>query len=154
MDSTQLSRFERHFSKWHPLDEQGLENAPQQPGVYVIRRAQGRRFGRLRGESDILYIGSCRAKKGLRQRLQQYSYPGPTQWTNLRVKELSEKFKMEVAWCVINAPNLEEPRNFECDLLANYLKDHDELPPLNHSGITYKRYREILHVTATVKKSL
>lgn len=146
MDSTQLSRFKGKFSDWYPLDKKGIRNAPQHPGVYIIRKAQGRRFGRLKGKSDILYIGSCKGRKGLRQRLQRYLHPGSTQWgTNRRVNQLAKEYQMEVAWCPCD-----EPRNFEHDLLIQYLKDHDELPPLNHARIRtlYKELTETIKLTA------
>lgn len=147
MNSTHLSQFEKQFSKWYPFNKQGIKNAPGQPGVYVIRTAQSQRFGRLKGESDILYIGSCEARKGLRQRLQHYLHPGPTQWTNRRVNQLAKKYQMEVAWCVCD-----EPRNFEHDLLIRYLKDHDELPPFNRAGIKrlYKTLTETIRLTDQV----
>lgn len=152
MDSTQLSKFKRQFSNWYPFDEQGIENAPQKPGVYVIRKANGQRFGRLQGKSDVLYIGSCEAKKGIKQRLQQYLHPGPTQWTDRRINQLAKKYEMEVAWCLCD-----EPRNFEHNLLVQYLKDHDELPPLNRAGIRqlYKTLTEKIKLTEkiTVTKS-
>jgi len=147
MNSTHLSQFERRFSEWYPFNRHGIKNAPEQPGVYVIRITQGRCFGRLKGKSDILYIGSCEAKKGLRQRLQQYLHPGPTQWTNRRVNQLAKEYQMEVAWCLCD-----EPRNFEHDLLIRYLKDHDELPPLNRAGIRrlYKTITETIGLTDQV----
>jgi len=91
--------------------------------------ARGRHFGRLHGESDILYIGSTEAKRGLRQRLRQYLYPGPTQWTNKRVNELAKKYEMEVAWYPCD-----EASDLEHQLLRRYLEQHDELPPLNHAS--------------------
>ena len=129
MDSTQLSKSRKGFSRWHPFNEQSIINAPKSYGVYVIRRDGGQRFGRLQGESDILYIGSTEAKRGLRQRLRSYLHLGPTQWTNKRINELAKKYEMEVAWC-----QCDEPGNLENQLLRQYLSEHDELPPLNRAG--------------------
>jgi hypothetical protein len=75
-------------------------------------------IGRLSGGSDILYIGASENKEGLKRRLQQYFNPGPTQRTNRRIKELSAKYDMEVAWHVCNSPE-----NCERELLKRYLKD-------------------------------
>ena len=125
MDSRQ---FQKEFSEWYPFNEQGVINAPRQRGAYVIRKAGGQRFGRLRGESDILYIGKAETKGGLKQRLQQHMRPGPTQYTNQRIKKLARKYEMEVAWHAC-----EKPRNVEHHLLSKYVSKHDELPPLNHA---------------------
>ncbi len=122
MDSAQLTQ----FSNWRSLSDQGIKNAPSQQGTYVIRKAGGKRFGRLRGESDIVYIGST--TRGLRGRLRQYIHPGPTQWTNWRIHELAKKYNFEVAWYKNN-----EPENLEHQLLRQYLNEHDELPPLESS---------------------
>ena len=133
MNSKQLRQ--KGFSQWFPFTGHGVGKVPRQSGVYVLRKAQGVLFGRLRGESDILYIGSTQARGGLKQRLRQYLHPGPTQWTNLRIHELAKKCEMEVGWC-----QCDEPRNIEHQLLQQYLQEHDELPPLNHAG---KRLLEI-----------
>ena len=129
MDSSELSLLLKGISDWRPFTEYTIRQAPTQPGVYVIRMTGGQRFGRLRGESDILYIGSTEAKRGLRQRLRQYLHPGPTQWTNKRVNQLAKKYEMEVAWYPCD-----EAGNLEHQLLRRYLEQHDELPPLNHAS--------------------
>jgi len=143
MDSTELKDIRKDFSEWILLNEKCVKKTPKQPGAYVIRKGGGQRFGRLRGKSDILYIGSTEAKGGLRQRLRQYLHPGPTQWTNRRINKLLIKYKMEVAWCTCN-----EPGNLEHQLLRRYLKEHDELPPLNHATkrLLKKVFKETVHV--------
>ena len=95
MDSTQLSLARTEFSRWYPFNEKAVKNAPKQRGVYVFRKAGGKHFGRLQGQSDVMYIGSTEAKGGLKQRLGQYLHPGPTQWTNKRIKKISKKHQME-----------------------------------------------------------
>jgi hypothetical protein len=129
MDSTQLKQSGKQFSDWYTFDKQIIKNVPKDIGVYVIRKAGGRRFGRLRGKSDILYIGSATSQGGLKQRLQHYFRPGRRQLTNQRINEFAKKYPMEVAWCLSHEPNL------EYELLKQYLKEHDELPPLNHASI-------------------
>ena len=142
MDSTQLSLGRTGFSRWYLFNEKVVQNAPKQRGVYVFRKAGSKRFGRLQGQSDVMYIGSTEAKGGLKQRLGQYLHPGPTQWTNKRIKKISKKHQMEIAWCPCD-----EPGNLEHQLLQKYLKEHDELPPLNHAGkkILKKFLEEELH---------
>ena len=148
MDSEQLKQ--KGFSRWFPFTDHNVGRAPKQPGVYLFRKAKGIQFGRLQGKSDILYIGSTEAKGGLKQRLRQYLHPGPTQWTNIRISKLSKKHEMEVAWHPCN-----EPGNFEHQLLQQYFKEHDELPPLNHAGkrllkkVFSETVRETNHFSAT-----
>jgi len=130
MDSIGLGRIRKEFDSWHFFTNRNVQEAPSTTGVYVIRQANGLRIGRLKAESDILYIGSTTSKGGLRQRLMQYFHPGPTQWTNQRLNSFLKKYAMEVAWCPCS-----EPTNLEHDLLREYLMDHDELPPFNHADV-------------------
>jgi hypothetical protein len=139
MDSTGLGQMKKDFESWYSFNQQRGEEAPRKKGVYVIRQVTGKSFGRLQGQSDILYIGSTTSRGGLRQRLIQYFHPGPTQWTNRRINEFLKKYQMEVAWCPCN-----EPVNLEHRLLRQYLDDHNELPPFNHTGI-----RRVLTSAAT-----
>ena len=143
LDSTQLSEVYTTFSGWYPFNEKVVQNVPKQKGIYVLRKARGRPFGRLRGQSDLMYIGSTEAQGGLKQRMRQYWHPGPTQWTNKRIKGISKKHEMEVAWCLCD-----EPGNLEHELLHKYLKGHDELPPLNHATkrLLRKLLKEGLHI--------
>ena len=106
-----------------------MKSAPKQSGIYIFRMARGECFRRLKGESDVLYIGSAEGKRGLRERLQQYLRPGPTQWTNKRIHEMAKKYDMEIAWYLCG-----EASNLELQLLRRYFEDHDELPPLNHAS--------------------
>ena len=106
-----------------------MRGAPERHGIYIFRVARGECSRRLKGESDILYIGSAEGKHGLRGRLQQYLRPGPTQWTNKRIHAMAKKYNMEVAWCLS-----EEASNLEFQLLHRYFEDHDELPPLNRTS--------------------
>jgi excinuclease UvrABC nuclease subunit len=127
VDSKQVSQIYKGISEWHPFNKETVKSAPEQHGIYMFRMAQSKRFGRLKGESDILYIGSTKGSRGLRGRLQQYLSPGPTQWTNRRVRAMTQKRNTEVAWC-----SCEEAGNLELELLHRYSEDNDELPPLNH----------------------
>ncbi len=125
MDSTALPQ---GFSEWADFDNQTLKTAPTTKGAYVIRLKGGVHFGRLRGTSDIAYIG--RSDKSLRERLWQYLRPGRTQFTNLRVNQLMKQYDFEVAWLEDPTPNIHEH-----NLQLQYVKDHDELPPLNHAYV-------------------
>jgi len=130
MDSAQLKKIVGGLSEWSAFDKTVLGKVPAQKGVYVIRLADARKIGRLQGESDILYIGSNQSEGGLKQRFSHYFHPGPTQWTNRRVHDLMEKYSMEIAWFICK-----NPVNLENSLLKQYVKDNDELPPMNHADV-------------------
>ena len=59
MDSSKISQFGGNFSDWQCFSihdkETLLASLPKNSGVYVIRHAENK-FGRLKGNSDILYI--------------------------------------------------------------------------------------------------
>ena len=147
MDSGNLSQQQKGISTWQPFSQQSIQKAPRQSGVYIIRMGDGQCFGRLKGASDILYIGSSKAKGGLRQRLMHYFHPGPTQFTNIRINEFMKRYQTEIAWLMAD-----EPVSLEHDLLRQYLKDHDEFPPLNLADIRrlYKSVRDKITLTDTV----
>jgi len=128
MDSRQVSQICKGVSEWHPFNKETVKSAPKQSGIYIFRMAQSKCFSRLKGETDILYIGSAEGKHGLRGRLQQYLRSRPKQ-TNKRIHAMTKKYDMEIAWCLCG-----EAGNLELQLLRRYFDDHDELPPLNHAG--------------------
>lgn len=129
MDSKQTSQICKGLSEWQPFTKKSMRSAPKKHGIYIFRMAQGKRIPRLQGKSDITYIGSTESKNGLKGRLQQYLRPGSRQYHNKRIHELAKKYDMEISWCPC-----EEARNLELQLFCQYLKNHDELPPLNRTG--------------------
>ena len=113
--------------KWLPLNKTTQKTAPLYPGIYIMRL--GKHFGRLRGTSDILYIGSTTSS--IRQRLGGYFNPGPTQRTNIRINKMLQRYTIQVAW-----HETENPKKLETKLLEKYFKEHDEQPPFNYQGPT------------------
>lgn len=121
-----MEKQELTWSPWYPLNHKSIwDECSSIGGVYRIRKSDNP-FGRLRGSSDILYIGRV---KGLRGRLQQILIPGAPHIAEPRVRKLR---------------NLGIPLEFsfhttrlhvelEKELLAEYEREHLELPPLNHS---------------------
>ena len=146
-NSGQVSQICKGIFEWHPFSEESVKSAPKQYGIYIFRMAQSKCFMRLKGESDILYIGSTEGKHGLRGRLQQYLRPGPTQWTNKRIREMAKKYDMEIGWCLCG-----EASNLELQLLHRYFKDHDELPPLNRASKTL--LKKFLTDTVVIKDTV
>ena len=116
---------------WHlwPIDP---SNLPMEPGIYVFRFRK--EFPRLRGETDILYIGSTRDNGVLHDAIARYLVSDATQTTNWRINSLltNERYqnKVEIAWS-----RLQENANTEKQkLLTNFEESHDELPPWNRSN--------------------
>jgi hypothetical protein len=130
MNSSSLSQIYTGLDNWQPFTRENVKKAPREKGVYVIRQASGKSFGRLHGKSDIFYIGSTTSLGGLRQRLMQYFHPGSTPLTNRRIHEFLMKYAMEVAWC-----STDKPKDIEYDLLWKFFNEHDELPPFNRATI-------------------
>ncbi len=122
----------RGFQTWKPFrlsqESSLLAGLPNEPGVYVLRSP--RPFGRYRGSSDIVYIGSTADSKGMKHRIRFYFHPGPTQETNMRIRgKLDLVDDLEIGWKSTADPEL--ARCLEGDLLADYERDHLELPPFN-----------------------
>jgi hypothetical protein len=115
------------FTEWVPFDR-ALDYADEKTGIYEIRMKDGKKFGRVRGESDIVYIGST--TKSFKSRFRGYMKPDRSQKTNQHVKWFSTKYELEVAFLPI-----EKPKFYESLLIDAYIADHDELPPLNHQSI-------------------
>lgn len=130
MDSSTIAPFLGGNPNWRPLRSQILDEAPSEHGLYVFRTKGGRKFGRLRGESDIIYVGSTRSQGGIRRRVYSHLHPGRTQATNIRSQWLQERVQMEVAWDI--GKNAEDK---ESVVLVLYLQDHWEFPPLNRAGL-------------------
>lgn len=104
------------FSEWRKWPQPALSQLPAAPGVYVFRLH--RSFGRINGESDILYIG--KSGKSIRSRLKCH----PFNRTSMRILGL-----IEVAWkaCASGA----EANVLESRLIGRYQRKHLELPPFN-----------------------
>lgn len=102
-----------------------LEVPSDSSWVYVLHRRT--RFGRLVGESDILYIGQGDAKRVKSFEDGRHSVIG-----RLRrlVGDSTEVFDLSVAPVASSA--LEESRR-----LQRYLEEHCELPPLNRRSEGY-----------------
>ena len=103
-------------------------------GVYAFRLKKS--FGRLRGTSDILYIGMCNQnaevnrRPGLWHRLNNYrqNLGGGSK----RLKDVERLFGGKSCIQYSYVP-CDSPREVERALLANYYEKHLEIPPLNRS---------------------
>ena len=98
MRSTDLAK--DGFAGWSQFNRREektlLRNLPANSTAYAIRN--GTDYQRLRGQSDIYYIGCATNANGLRFRVYQMFHPGPTQTTNKQIlKEITETPTLEMA---------------------------------------------------------
>jgi hypothetical protein len=124
------------FSRWQPFNDQTVGATPSEKGVYVLRGSNGEKVRRLRGESDVLLIGST--KQPIKKRLAEVLRSKEDEGHDYYVKEMAKKYKAQISWRID-----EDPKAVETYLLGKYLEDHDELPPLNTQKIL-SLYRVLL----------
>jgi len=109
-------------------ESQLLGKIPDSSGVYIISSPQP--FGRYRGESDVVYVGSsANAQGGLKRRIRFFFHPGPSQYTSKRIKallDLGEKLEISFHTCTAL-----KARSLEKEILQEYVREHLELPPYN-----------------------
>jgi hypothetical protein len=106
-----------------------LAALPTSPGVYAVLLAQPEQ--RKRGASDIAYIGRAGNQNGLRGRVRQYFHPGPTQSTNLSMRQriFAPGCSLRIGYLATDTVSM--ARRLESDLLLRFEQDHAELPPYN-----------------------
>ena len=115
------------WSQWLPLNSQSLTvPVPQYPGIYEVRTDF--QFGRLRGRSSIVYIGS--ATSSLKKRLLDQRIGKPDKYLSRAEKWLRQgghtlEFHYETAADGTIA------RRLEAERLKAYEEEHWELPPGN-----------------------
>jgi hypothetical protein len=119
------------FDTWYAFslqtEQQVLEALPDDAtGVYVIR--DKRKFGRYRGESDIVYVG-CAPKQDLKKRISLYFRGHETQLTNKRIHDRLKLIDSLEISCLPCAGAKAE--SIERELLRRYEDAHLELPPFN-----------------------
>jgi len=111
------------------------EHLKNKKGIYVF--VLGEKFPRLKGETDILYIGSTTRTYG--ERLSQYINPDVEgrQRTNRRInnglRRLLQNGKLVF---LLFKPMEDNPRikELENQLIEMFEKEHWELPPYNHQS--------------------
>lgn len=131
MDSTSLKV--HGISTWtafvHLAERALLSALPTSAGVYVILLSQSEQ--RRRGASDIAYIGKAGNQNGLRGRVRQYFHPGPTQATNIAMRQRICAPGCALRLGFVTTDTVATARRLESDLLLQFEAEHDELPPYN-----------------------
>lgn len=125
--------YQTYFLNWLCWDK-FVDRFDAVNGVYAFRLKS--EFPRLRGNSQVLYIGMCNQnpeknkRPGLWHRLQNYRQANDG--ASRRLKDVESEFggrsKLEFSYVPC-----ESPREVEIALLSDYYQRHLELPPLNRS---------------------
>src|SRR5260370_32446501 len=126
MDSTELA----DLVEWKRWDPGAFQGAPRKPGIYVFRLNQA--INRLKGKSDIVYIGSTvKGRRTIQDRLKDHlgvrKVERNTAYYLERVQR--EVNTLEVSWKALETHD--EAMDEERVLLVKYMADHIEFPPLN-----------------------
>jgi len=123
------------FGEWYAFSiankEKILNILPYKKGVYILK--YNSLVYRLKGKSDILYIG--KTISGLNYRINFYFNPGPSQETSKRINSYlkNKKFgNLKISFKVMISKD--RTRELEKKLLCRYDNDHEELPPWNRSA--------------------
>lgn len=133
------------FSDWYSWPGSALEKASQSPGVYVFR-IKGSSCGRLLGHSDLIYVGTT-TKQGLNGRLRDHANQKDGRHWLIRIP--NEVGKLEVAWLTLGTHDA--ARIKESDLLAQYAREHIELPPGNRQQ-SEKDFQDVLYQLPTFSR--
>jgi hypothetical protein len=120
------------YPSWLGWFRKAVDHAPEKPGVYIFRLIRTPTLARLKGHSDIIYIGSTKkGERTLRDRLKDHLRPrGDKRDLGYRLKRVTDEAgSVEVAWRVFDSHD--SAQECERQLLKRFEKDHIELPPLN-----------------------
>jgi len=106
------------------------ENIPNDRGVYIIKIENS--IGRVKGRSDIIYIGQGKLKDRLYAILGYfYGKPSEKNWPHTAKKEIFRLLSEEKNNLFYSCFITKACKELERKLLREYEKDHIELPPLN-----------------------
>jgi hypothetical protein len=90
--------------------------------VYVVLFSQPER--RQRAASDIAYIGRAGNQNGLRGRVRQYFHPGPTQSTNIAMRQRICTPGCTLQLGFLATDTVATARRLESDLLLQFEEEH------------------------------
>src|SRR5438045_1142183 len=140
MNSTDIeSHLKQGALQWSRLSSLTADGAPSCMGAYLVRVGNGKVLGRIKGVSDLVYIGSG----NLQSRLKAHA--------GFRVDLIDKGWLLTV----IAADESVGPLEFACwpcenaketeqALLWDYFRDHLELPPANYRQEFNSGHEEIL----------
>jgi len=138
MLSTDLKTY--GFSNWfrieanHQRNKELILRLPKEKGVYVIR--VGKPIPRIKGESDIIYIGQGVIRRRIQALLRSYLPPPFWDYMNKHTaRELFERVTTELNLQSEFSYVLrgQKSKELESQLLTDYCLSHIEPPPLNNT---------------------
>jgi hypothetical protein len=137
---------------WLVLDETSVRSATSACGLYVVRTAGARCFGRLVGDSDIIYVGSGNIAERLKSHTQWRTDFRDKGWLFGFIANCEGMIAMEFG-CF----PCENHSKVESEILFGYLKAHLELPPANLSmqfSATQKGELALLQLSPRLREEL
>jgi hypothetical protein len=149
VNSTELT----NFAGWRRWSRSAVLEVPPKSGIYAFRLAEGKTIHRLKGESDIIYIGcSAKIRNRLKDHLKVMIVERNVAYRLQRVEQ--EIGRLEVSWESYDSPD--RAKVAERLLLAKYEADHIEFPPLNRleSGKTQRMVEEWLKLAPGQSQNL
>jgi hypothetical protein len=114
------------ISNWCAWQTWIAGSTPPSSGIYVFRLAKGATVQRVKGESDILYIGS--SLRNLRSRLRDHHAIRTIESVLLKLIE-AHVAPVEVGWAEMSKASAFA---IESDLISQSAEDHLEFPPANN----------------------
>lgn len=125
--------YQTYFTEWKDW-EKFEPRFDRINGIYAFRLKH--KFGRLKGESAVLYIGKCEhnpernKRPGIWHRLQNYRQNN--EGASKRLKEIERAYggRSNIEYSYVKC---RDPRLVEQELLADYYSKHLEFPPLNRN---------------------
>jgi hypothetical protein len=127
MDSDNEIFSENGFSEWKKLSNEVIRDLPTKTGVYVLRLHNGVRFGRLKGDSDIIKIGEGEIDDRMLRYLDLAGSIGETAERIINAMDMWG-YEFDISWKMCDK---EDAQNLEKRLLEKYKEEHHELPPFN-----------------------
>jgi len=127
------------FNNWSEIKSDYAANKdlvlmlPKRRGIYIIRAEKP--FPRVKGESDIIYIGQGVIQHRVQLLLRSFL---PLSFRNYMSKHTArvdfERMMRELNWRLeLGYVLSENAKVLERLLLTSYRQDHIECPPLNHT---------------------
>jgi hypothetical protein len=129
------------FGTWTKVVEDYDDNRdlilklPKDEGIYVVRADKP--ISRIKGQSDIVYIGRGRIQSRIQQLLRSHL---PINYRNYLTKHTAREafertlneteLELEFSYVIVD---MEEVGETESELLKLYCKDHIEPPPCNNT---------------------
>jgi len=121
------------WSEWMELTDENLEKAPKKKGVYQLRT--NKKFERLKGETDILYIGCG----DLYDRLTCFEELDDVKKDDIWLHDVRPRLRNYIrnfpdAKVEFRYITTDKHQELEKILLDDFETEHLELPPFNRKG--------------------